>query len=157
MAGSPLVAHNRDMFAPTQEDVRRFFCEVHARRREGLPLDAMQTKAAVWVDAHPEYAEVLSDVEAAVTQVYDVESERPNPFLHLSMHLSLSEQVDIDQPAGIRQATQALAERTGSLHEAHHHMMECLGRMVWESQRSGTPPDGLAYLECVRRAATRRP
>jgi hypothetical protein len=33
--------------------------------------------------------------------------------------------------------------------------MECLGEMVWRSQRSGLPPDGLAYLEAVRRCATR--
>jgi hypothetical protein len=32
--------------------------------------------------------------------------------------------------------------------------MEALGRMLWESQRSGRPPDGLAYLEDVRRRAT---
>jgi hypothetical protein len=32
--------------------------------------------------------------------------------------------------------------------------MECLGEMVWASQRSGLPPDGHAYLEAVRRRAT---
>jgi len=26
--------------------------------------------------------------------------------------------------------------------------------MIWDSQRSGLPPDGAAYLECVRRRAT---
>jgi hypothetical protein len=34
--------------------------------------------------------------------------------------------------------------------------MECLGEMIWASQRSGLPPDGLAYLEAVRRRATQR-
>ena len=32
--------------------------------------------------------------------------------------------------------------------------MECLGDMIWTSQRSGLPPDGHAYLDCVRRRAT---
>ncbi len=32
--------------------------------------------------------------------------------------------------------------------------MECLGQMLWESQRSGQPPDGEAYVDCVRRRAT---
>jgi hypothetical protein len=70
------------------------------------------------------------------------------------MHLSISEQVSIDQPRGIRAAVEALAARRGSLHEAQHEAMECLGRMLWEAQRSAQPPDGDAYVECVRRRAT---
>jgi Domain of unknown function (DUF1841) len=70
------------------------------------------------------------------------------------MHLTIHEQAAIDQPSGIRQAVELLAARRGSLHEAHHEVMECLGQMVWESQRSGLPPDGQAYLEAVRRRAT---
>ena len=71
------------------------------------------------------------------------------------MHLSVTEQTGIDQPTGIRQAVDLLAARRGSLHAAHHEVMEALGRMIWESQRSGRPPDGHAYLDAVRRAATR--
>jgi hypothetical protein len=63
--------------------------------------------------------------------------------------------VSIDQPAGIRQAHELLARRLGSTHAAQHEVMECLGRMLWEAQRGGTPPDGEAYVECVRRRATR--
>jgi hypothetical protein len=69
------------------------------------------------------------------------------------MHLSIAEQVSIDQPPGIRAATQALAQRLGSEHDAHHQVMECLGEMIWNSQRSGMPPDGAAYIDCVRRRA----
>jgi hypothetical protein len=29
--------------------------------------------------------------------------------------------------------------------------MECLGEMIWNAQRRGTPPDGAAYLDAVRR------
>ena len=38
-----------------------------------------------------------------------VEEGRTNPFLHLSMHLSLVEQHQIDQPRGVRQALDLLA------------------------------------------------
>jgi hypothetical protein len=71
------------------------------------------------------------------------------------MHLSISEQCSIDQPRGIRQAVELLAARRGDLHEAHHGAMDCLGRMVWESQRAGRPPDGAAYIDCVQRQATK--
>jgi hypothetical protein len=143
------------MFAPSQNDVRRFFCATHAKRRDGAPLTPMEALAADWIAEHPEYHAELDDVEAALAAVYDVETGRTNPFLHLSMHLTITEQVSIDQPRGIRQAFELLAARRGSAHEAHHEVMECLGEMIWASQKSGLPPDGERYLECVRRRATR--
>ncbi len=143
------------MFAPSQNDVRRFFCETQRKRRAAAPLTPMEAIAAEWIAEHPEYHAELDDLEAALAAVYDVESGRTNPFLHLSMHLTITEQVAIDQPRGIRQAFELLAARRGSAHEAHHEVMECLGEMVWASQRSGLPPDGQRYLECVRTRATR--
>ncbi len=116
-------------------------------------MTAMETLAALWVAEHPEYDSELGDEQAALAADYSVEGGRANPFLHLSMHLSISEQCSIDQPAGIRGAVEALAARLGSLHEAHHQAMECLGEMIWRSQRDGALPDGPAYVECVRRRA----
>jgi hypothetical protein len=142
------------MFAPSQNDVRRFFCETHLKQRDGAPLTPMEAIAADWIAQHPEYHAELADVEAALAAVYAVEAGRANPFLHLSMHLTISEQVSIDQPRGIRQAVGLLAAKRGSPHAAHHEVMECLGEMVWASQKSGLPPDGERYLECVRRRAT---
>ncbi len=114
----------------------------------------MEVQAAAWIDEHPEYHAELADEAAALAAAYRVEDGRTNPFLHLSMHLSISEQCSIDQPTGIRQAVNLLAARKQSLHEAHHEVMECLGEMIWASQRSGLPPDGQAYIDCVRRRAT---
>ena len=142
------------MFAPSQEDVRRFFCATAAKQRQGEVMTPMEVAAAQWIAEHPEYDADLADVDAALAAVYTVEEGRTNPFLHLSMHLSIAEQCSIDQPRGIRQAVELLAARRNSLHAAHHEVMECLGEMIWASQRSGLPPDGLAYLEAVRRRAT---
>ena len=143
------------MFQPSQPDVRRFFCATWAQQRAGTPLTPMAALAARWIDEHPEYRADLADEAAALAAVYTVEDGRTNPFLHLSMHLSIEEQCSIDQPRGIRQAVALLAARRGSLHAAHHEVMECLGEMIWASQRSGLPPDGPAYIEAVRRRAMR--
>ena len=143
------------MFNPSQEDVRRFFCGVFAKSRDSAPMDALETIAAQWLAEHPEYADDMRDADAALARNYDGSDGRTNPFLHLSMHLSISEQCSIDQPRGIRQAVELLAARRNSLHDAHHEAMECLGQMLWESQRSGRPPDGAAYVECVQKRATR--
>jgi hypothetical protein len=142
------------MFAPSQHDVRRFFCATHSKQRQSLPLTPMESLAAQWIAEHPEYHAELSNVTAALAASYTVEDGRSNPFLHLSMHLTITEQVAIDQPRGIQQAFALLAARLGSAHEAQHQVMECLGDMIWSSQRSGLPPDGHAYLDCLRRRAT---
>ncbi len=146
---------NCAMFAPSQHDVRDFFCAAHKKLRANEPLTPLEAIAADWIAEHPEYENDLADAEAARAAVYAVEDGRTNPFLHLSMHLSISEQISIDQPRGIRQACELLAVRLGSMHAAQHEAMECLGRMLWESQRSARPPDGEAYIDCVRRRATR--
>ena len=138
------------MFQPSQNDVRTFFCATWRKQREGLPLMPLEAQAASWIDEHPEYHATLADEAAALAATYRVEDGRENPFLHLS----ILEQTGIDQPTGIRQAVQLLAAKHDSLHRAHHEVMECLGQMVWASQRSGLPPDGQAYIDCVRRRAT---
>ena len=117
--------------------------------------EELETVAADWIAAHPEYHADLADADAALAAVFDVEAGRTNPFLHLSMHLSISEQCSIDQPRGIRQAVELLAAKRNSLHAAHHEAMDCLGQMLWESQRAGRPPDGHSYVECVQGRAMR--
>ncbi len=146
---------NCAMFAPSQHDVRDFFCAAHKKLRANEPLTPLEAIAADWIAEHPEYETDLADAEAARAAVYAVEDGRTNPFLHLSMHLSISEQIAIDQPRGIKQAFELLRARLGSAHDAQHQVMECLGEMMWTSQRSGGLPDGAAYIDCVRRRATR--
>jgi hypothetical protein len=76
----------------------------------GKPLEALETLAGQWIAEHPEYHADLADADAAVAREYDAgEGRQTNPFLHLSMHLSISEQCSIDQPRGIRQAVELLA------------------------------------------------
>ena len=117
-------------------------------------MEAIETIASLWLDEHPEYHPELADLDAALSTVGQGEDGSTNPFLHLSMHLSISEQCSIDQPRGIRQAVELLTHRRDSLHQAHHEVMDCLGTMMWESQRSGQRPDGEAYVSCVQRRAT---
>ena len=142
------------MFAPSQEQVRRFFCSAWAKQQAGQPMEAIEQLAAGWIAEHPEWHADFADAEAAVARDYGDGAVGGNPFLHLSMHLSISEQCSIDQPRGIRQAVALLAARRDDLHAAHHEVMECLGQMLADAQASGRPPDGEAYIAAVQRRAT---
>jgi Domain of unknown function (DUF1841) len=143
------------LMQPSQADVRRFFCSVYAKFVQGAHLEPLEVIASQWMQEHTEYAADFADVALALQTVYDVDGAQTNPFLHLSMHLSITEQCSIDQPSGIRQAVELLTARSGDLHEAHHEVMEELGVMVWESQRNAQPPNGQAYVERVQQRATR--
>ena len=140
------------MFNPSREQARRFFCESWRKHRERLVLEGAEATAADLIAEHPEYHALLEDPRAAVEREFTPEGGQMNPFLHLSLHLAIAEQISIDQPPGIKAAYAAL-RRTLDVHDAEHAIMECLGETLWRAQRNNAPMDGEAYLDCVRRKA----
>jgi len=139
------------IFNPTREEVRRFFCDTWKRKMENHILTPMETLASDWIVLHPEYHTLLSDPEGVISQDYTPERGETNPFLHLSMHLSISEQISIDQPPGIKAIAEKLTQKKGSEHEAQHAMMECLGQVMWGAQREGQALNPEKYLEALKR------
>ena len=140
------------MFNPSREQARRFFCESWRKHRERLVLEGAEATAADLIAEHPEYHALLEDPQAAVEREFTPEGGQMNPFLHLSLHLAIAEQISIDQPPGIKAAYAAL-RRTLDVHDAEHAIMECLGETLWRAQRNNAPMEGEAYLDCVRRKA----
>ena len=141
------------MFNPSRDDVRRFFCDAWRKHGESAPLTPLETIAADWIARHPEYHALLADPQAALGAEFAPEAGRANPFLHLGLHLSLVEQLQIDQPPGIRDAFQALLRATGDEHEAAHRAIDALAETIWEAQRDRSPPSNERYLERLHRAA----
>ena len=140
------------MFDPSREQVRDTFFGAWRKYRAGEPLVGIETLALDVILAHPEYHDVLADPERYRDEDY---VDRPNPFLHMSLHVALEEQLSIDQPPGIADAFQRLVSRTGERHDAVHEAIECLAETVWRAQRDHAPPDAAAYLECVERRSRR--
>ena len=137
------------MFDPTREQVREMFFETWRKYRAGQPIAGIETLALDVILAHPEYHAALDDPERTRDRDYVDES---NPFLHMSLHLALEEQLSIDQPPGIVRHFEALVAKLQDRHEALHQALECLAETVWRSQRDAAPPDADAYLECLARA-----
>lgn len=148
---SPLFA------GQSRDDLRRGWVDAWRRGRDGAVLSPLEAKIAALVHEHPEYQPLLESGDAAIGRDFRPEDGATNPFLHLSMHLAVREQVGTDRPTGIAGLHAALGARLGSLHAAEHAMMEALGEALWTAQRRGAPPDEAAYLEHLRRLAARRP
>ena len=124
------------MFNPSREQVRHFFCEAWRKHRARLPLEGAEVTAADLILEHPEYHALLENPAAAIEREFTPEGGQMNPFLHLSLHLAIAEQISIDQPRGIRAIYQALRARL-DVHDAEHAILECLGEALWRAQRQG--------------------
>jgi hypothetical protein len=138
------------MFTPTRDQARSFLFDTWSKYRRGEPLVGLEETAVSVMLLHPEYRAILEQPERHLERDYGPESGVANPFLHLSLHLAIAEQLSIDQPAGIRERYAALVQRS-SEHEALHVVLECLGETLWQAQRLGSAPDQQAYLDCLER------
>jgi hypothetical protein len=138
------------MFAPSRDQARSFLFDTWSKYRRGEALAGLEQIALGVMLLHPEYHAMLEQPERYLERDYGPDSGGLNPFLHLSLHLAIAEQLSIDQPSGIRAHFQRLAQRLGE-HDALHAVLECLAETIWQAQRLGAAPDQQAYLDCLER------
>jgi len=141
------------MFDADRDQIRQMFIQTWAKARSGTPLQALEKIIAGVIEEHPEYHALLQSGEDGVSREWTPEQGETNPFLHMGMHITIREQVQVDRPTGIREAHAELIRQRGNAMRAEHEIMEVLGQTLWEAQRQGLPPDETAYLRRVRHLA----
>lgn len=142
------------MFKPSRDQARQLFFDTWRKYRQQEILSGMETITLEVILLHPEYHNLLDDAEQYRDKDYSPEMGATNPFLHMSMHIAIKEQLSINQPTGICERFEHLLKRTGNEHEAAHEMMECLAEMIWQAQRNQTTPDATIYFDCLDRHRT---
>jgi len=144
------------LFGQDRDQLRNYYCKAWQSRREGTALDPLQLQIVNVIEQHPEYHQLLENPDQALGKDYLPELGESNPFLHMGMHLGLREQTDTDRPAGVKMLYQRLLEQHGDAHELEHKMMECLAEMIWQAQKTGTAPDEIHYMECLKSLEKKR-
>ena len=143
------------MFAgQDRNQLRHMFFEVWRKQHALLPMEPLEKLIAEIIRQHPEYHAVLKNEEASLDRDYLPEVGQTNPFLHMSMHIAIHEQLASQRPAGIVDIFRSLTTRFDDSHEAEHRMMECLAQMLWQAQRDNTLPDESDYMENLRKLVT---
>lgn len=137
------------MFNPSRDQVRQFFFGVWRKYRNGQPLEGAETLALETMLSHPEYQSILDQPDRYLDKDYLPEFGETNPFLHLSMHLAIAEQLSIDQPPGIKQRHEMLLKQLGDSMSAQHVIMDCLGEMIWQAQRQASAYNPDVYFDCL--------
>lgn len=144
------------IFSQDRATLRRQYLEVWQKANRREELEPLETLIADVIRDHPEYHPLLSNAEAAIDSEFYPEHGNTNPFLHMGMHIALREQVATDRPAGIADITRKLLLRYRDSHEMEHHMMEPLGKVLWQAQSDQTEPDQKAYMEMLQALITTR-
>ena len=139
------------MFKPSREQARQLFFDTWRKYRQREILSGIETIALEVILLHPEYHSMLDDADRYLDKDYLPEMGDTNPFLHMSMHVAIKEQLSINQPVGICERFSRLQKNTGSEHVAAHQVMECLAEMIWQAQRTQSAPDAAIYFECLDR------
>ena len=138
------------LYPSDKSQLRQYFCDVWQRYRDGTPLQATEQLIADIIVEHPEYHSLLANPQLAIQQTFASELGQSNPFLHLSIHIAVREQLQTQRPIGITQLYQQLLKSIGNSHDTEHRIMECLAEILWESQHNGRLPDDASYLEKIQ-------
>ena len=127
-----------------RDELGKVFFAAWQKHRENQLVEPIEAMIIDIILQHPEYHEFFAHPEETT------EFAGTNPFLHVSLHLALREQLGADRPVGIKAIYLALTNKLQDAHAAEHHMLDCLGQILWEAQQSGKMPDEQEYLEKLR-------
>ncbi|BEV08962.1 MULTISPECIES: DUF1841 family protein [unclassified Methylophilus] len=145
------------LFNPSRDEVRQFFFDAWAKFKQQQALTELEKMAVGIMHMHPEYHDILDQPAHYLQQAYYPEMGETNPFLHMSLHLSIQEQISINQPIGITQAYGKLCTRFQEEHAAQHALLECLAETIWLAQRNQTGLDAAHYLQLIEQRADMPP
>lgn len=132
------------MFGQDRQQLRLVFAGSWQKHKKGLLLTEQENIIVNIIKQHPEYHDILEDENTV-----DKDFGADNPFLHLSLHLAVQEQLSIDSPQGILETYNILLTKLSSSHLVEHEIMNCLMQVVWKSQKEGKPLDEKLYLNML--------
>ena len=141
------------LFNPSRDEVREFFFNAWSQFKAQKPLTDLEKIALGIINMHPEYHAILDAPAQYKSQQYFPELGETNPFLHMSLHLSILEQISINQPTGITDIYQRLKLYHLDEHDAQHTILECLGEAIWQAQRNNTALDANFYVQLLKQNA----
>ena len=135
------------MYTDNRNAYRQLFFDVWQKHLKKSLLANTEAQVLDIILAHPEYHIVLDDPNTFMTQEFALEE---NPFFHMSLHIALREQLQLDRPAGIKMIYQELQAKCQSAHDAEHGMTTVMAQMLYAAQETGAAPDEEVYLQLLR-------
>lgn len=138
-------------YSNDRDQLRQFYFDTWQKHLSGQSLiDLEQQILAVILD-HPEYQKILSDKVAALTKDFSVQINQPNPFMHMGLHLAVRDQINLDQPPGIKKLFQEQLAKGKDGHDIEHQIMEILANQLWQDTQAQKPLNMDVYLDNLKK------
>lgn len=142
---------------PSREQLRahrQIFWDAWQKSQAGLPINALEVRIARVIEMHPEYHHFFDDLEAFLERDFQVD-DGMNPYLHLSLHLAIEEQLATKHPPEAARAMDHMVTmKKMERHDALHKILETLAETVYYAQRAGQEPDVEAYARRMKELAS---
>jgi hypothetical protein len=129
------------------KELREFYLNSWNKYLNKQALTDLEKKICQVIEMHPEYQKFISN------QYLETDFQGPNPFLHLSLHLALQEQIQTNRPFGIQSTYLKLVQKHQDVHQVEHALMEILEYTLWQAQKDNKLPDEKAYLKACEELA----
>ena len=139
------------MFSQDRKKQREYLAASWQKYTKNEPLEPLEKQLASIIEIHPEYHELIGNINSD----YFPEQGEVNPFLHIYLHLALRDQLSINQPKGVKEVHQKLSNQYKDSHEVEHLMMECIAEMIYISQKNNTVMNYGNYLNCITDLTTK--
>ncbi len=136
----------------SRTSLRETFFKVFEKHQKNERLSPLEQQIAAVILEHPEYHELLSQKHLYLESEFNFADGLNNPFLHMSAHLSLREQIATNRPKGIQKIYQNLLNsKNGDPHLVEHLMLPVLLESIYEAQITQSPPDELKYVKKLKK------
>jgi hypothetical protein len=135
------------MYSNNREAYRQAFYDAWQKHLQRLPLTPIEAQLVAIINHHPEYHSLFTSHDQQHLKEFSVQE---NPFLHMSLHLSIQDQYIQNRPMGIKEEYQRLLACYQDAHHVEHMIMDCLANLLWHAQQTGVAPDEESYLAKLR-------
>jgi hypothetical protein len=131
----------------SREQMRQIFFSVWEKHIAKTHLDLLENQILQIIFLHPEYHVLLSQAD----NYLHAEFGQENPFLHMSLHFALREQIATNRPLGITEVYKNLLLRLPDNHVAEHLMLDSLQDILFAGQTAGKMLDENDYLARLKK------
>ncbi len=136
------------LYGKDRGGMRQVFFNTWQKYKQSLALQGVESMMIDVILLHPEYHSILENQDKYLDFDFPPEQGKGNPFLHMSLHVTIEEQLSIDNPTGIRQNFQTLMQNRDK-HDALHVLLECLAEAIWKAQRNESADLEKDYVACI--------
>ena len=134
------------MFTSNRSKQRQYLKQAWEKFTSQEQLEPLELQLSKIVEQHPEYQNLIKNLDSE----YFPEQGNTNPFLHINLHLTLQDQITMDQPKGIKEIHSQLLLKIKDAHEVEHMMMEHIAEMIFNAQKNNAAFDLDVYIQALK-------